>query len=167
MFKEFLKKHIDYNKLCVNRVLRAAKIYKKGGLYKIIALFMHKKNRRKFNIEIYPQVDIGKIIIPHAVGIVIGKTASIGDGTVIMPNVVVGARFSPTVENPKKRRHAIIGKNCILGANSVIIGDITIGNNVTIGAGAIVTKDVPDNSVVVGHNIVKVKSKNEVNYYDR
>ena len=38
-----------------------------------------------------------------------------------------------------------------LGANVTIIGDITIGNNVTIGAGSVVVKDVPDNSVVVGN----------------
>ena len=42
----------------------------------------------------------------------------------------------------------------MFGANSTIIGDITIGNNVTVGAGAVVTKDVPDNVTVVGVNVV-------------
>ena len=46
------------------------------------------------------------------------------------------------------------------GCHVIIIGDITIGNNVTIGAGAVVVKDVPDNAVVVGNpaRIIKTKS---------
>ena len=45
--------------------------------------------------------------------------------------------------------------NVIIGADSLIVGPITIGNNVIIGGGAIVTKDVPDNTIVVGINIFK------------
>ena len=52
----------------------------------------------------------------------------------------------------KERRHAKIGNNAILGAGCTIIGPITIGNNCIIGARAIVTHDVPDNSVVIGTN---------------
>lgn len=57
-------------------------------------------------------------------------------------------------------RHPIIGENVIFGANAVVIGPITIGNNVTIAAGAVVTKDVPDNTVVAGvpAKIIKMKS---------
>ena len=43
-----------------------------------------------------------------------------------------------------------IGDNCWIGMNSVILPGVIIGNNVTIGAGTIVTKDVPDNCIVVG-----------------
>lgn len=45
----------------------------------------------------------------------------------------------------------IIGDNVTLGANVVIIGDITIGNNVIVGAGSVVTKSIPDNCIVVGN----------------
>ena len=45
----------------------------------------------------------------------------------------------------------VIGDNVTLGANVVIIGKITIGNNVIVGAGSVVTKDIPDNSIVVGN----------------
>jgi len=41
--------------------------------------------------------------------------------------------------------------NVDIGANAIIIGDITIGNNVKVGAGAVVTNDIPDNSIVVGN----------------
>lgn len=44
----------------------------------------------------------------------------------------------------------MIGNNVELGANVVIIGDITIGNNVTIGAGSVVLDSIPDNALVVG-----------------
>lgn len=47
-------------------------------------------------------------------------------------------------------RQTVIGDNCFLGINSVIMGGVKIGNNVIVGTGAIVTKDVPDNSVVAG-----------------
>lgn len=84
-----------------------------------------------------------------------------------MPNLVIEAKFSPIKENPERRRHDIIGNNCIMGANSVIIGDIHIGNNVTIGAGSIVTKDIPDNSLVIGNNNIIYRSNNEsVKYYE-
>lgn len=47
-------------------------------------------------------------------------------------------------------RHPILGNNIIFGANSIVVGPITVGNNVIIAAGAVVTKDVPDNCVVGG-----------------
>ncbi|MBR3144994.1 MAG: serine acetyltransferase [Clostridia bacterium] len=95
--------------------------------------------------------------IPHFVGIVIGNTAEIGENCTIFPGVVFGAKYSPKKENPNGRRHPKCGNNCVFGANSSIIGDITIGNNVTVGAGAVVTKDIPDNSIVVGVNNIKQK----------
>ena len=54
----------------------------------------------------------------------------------------------------------VIGDNVTIGANSVIIGDITIGNNVVIGAGSVVVKDVPDNSIVVGNPARIIKNNN-------
>lgn len=56
-----------------------------------------------------------------------------------------------TTIGKKDGKRPRIGNNVDLGANVVIIGDITIGNNVTIGAGSVVVKDVPDNAVVVGN----------------
>ena len=56
-----------------------------------------------------------------------------------------------TTIGKKDGRRPRIGNNVTLGANVVIIGDITIGNNVTIGAGSVVVKDVPDNAVIVGN----------------
>lgn len=55
-----------------------------------------------------------------------------------------------------------IGDNVTLGANVVIIGNISIGNNVIVGAGSVVVKDVPDNSVVAG-NPAKIIKTIEIN----
>lgn len=46
--------------------------------------------------------------------------------------------------------HVHIGNGVELGANVIILGDITIGNNVTVGAGSVVLDSVPDNALVVG-----------------
>ena len=70
-----------------------------------------------------------------------GKTY-IGAGTQIEVNSVMGQ----TQEGKAPR----IGKNCLIGANSVLIGGIVIGDNVKVGAGAVVVKDVPSDCTVIG-----------------
>ena len=74
-------------------------------------------------------------------GIVINPNSKIGEGTDIQHSVTIGetAKGCPT-----------IGKYCHIGARAVVIGNVKIGDNVTIGAGAVVVHDVPDNCTVVG-----------------
>ena len=50
----------------------------------------------------------------------------------------------------EKKGKIVIGDNVFIGANSLILYDVTIGNNVIVGAGSIITKDLPDNSVCAG-----------------
>jgi serine acetyltransferase len=152
---------IDFNRVYERRILFASKLYHKGGkINQGLAILFHTYYRNIYPSEIYPQVTFeGDVHIPHCVGIVIGKTSIIGHSTTIMPNVVIGARYSPNHENNKGRRHAKIGANCFLGANSTIIGDITIGDNVTIGAGAVVTRDIPSCSIVTGINNIREKKE--------
>ena len=160
MLKNKIAEKMDLNTSCEKDILKASHYYNRGGnFYKLLSLLKHRRNRKKYNIEIYPQCKLGKIIIPHAVGIVVGRTAEIGNNTIIMPNVVIGARYSPK-ESEKKlsgRRHAIIGEDCLLGTGCKIIGKIQIGNNVTVAANAVVTKDVPSNSLVLGINKIVEK----------
>lgn len=145
---------------CANKdVIKASELWHSGKKINMIrAMWLHSRNIKRYGCEIYPQATIGKgFYMPHCVGIVIGNTTIIGENCVVFPNVVFGAKYSPNTENPKGRRHAKVGNNCVFGANSTIIGDITIGNNVTVGAGAIVTKDVPDNVTVVGVNKIVLR----------
>lgn len=53
----------------------------------------------------------------------------------------------------------MIGDDVSVFAHAIIVGDVKIGNNVTIGAGAVVAKDVPDNAVVVGNPARVIKYK--------
>ena len=148
------------NRKALKRCIKATKLYNKGGsVSQFRALLLSKRNMKKYGCDIYPSAKIGKnLYIPHFVGIVIGSTSEIGDNCTIFPGVVFGAAYSPNRDNPSGRRHPKCGDNCTFGANSSIIGSITIGNNVTVGAGAVVTKDIPENATVVGHNRVLEKN---------
>ncbi len=150
------------NRKAVKRFMKANRLFHKGSFaFKVIAMMMNNRNIKKFNCEIYPQATIGEgFYIPHCVGIVVGSTTVLGKNCTLYPNVVFGAKLSPNGEAPKGRRHAIVGDNCVFGANSSIIGDIKIGDNVTVGAGAVITKDIPDNAIVVGvNNIIGYKTQ--------
>lgn len=147
------------NRKAVKSFMKANKLYHSGNKISMIrAMLLNNRNIKKYNCEIYPQATIGEgFYIPHCVGIVVGSTTVIGKNCTIYPNVVFGAKYSPSQKNPDGRRHALVGDNCVFGANSSIMGDITIGDNVTVGAGAIVTKDVPSDSIVTGVNCVRSK----------
>ena len=80
----------------------------------------------------------------------------VGDHTMIGPNVTLAAAAHPI--SPKLRRAAYqynlpihIGRNCWLGAGVTVLPGVTIGDNSVIGAGSIVTKDIPANVVAVGN----------------
>lgn len=83
------------------------------------------------------------------------KEVYIGDNVMIGPNTTITTVGHPL--SPKKRRGHLaqaseirIGNDVWLGANVTVLPGVTIGNNVVIGAGAVVTKDIPDNSLAVG-----------------
>ncbi len=142
------------NQKALKRYLYASRLYHSGGFLKrVLAVKLSDRNFKKYGCNIYPSAKLGEgLYIPHFVGIVIGSTTVLGKNCTVFPNVVFGASYSPEKDNPGGRRHPECGDNCVFGANSSIIGNIKIGNNVTVGAGAVVTKDVPDNTTVVGVN---------------
>jgi serine O-acetyltransferase len=55
----------------------------------------------------------------------------------------------------------MVGDNCYIGLDAKILGPVRIGNNVTIGANAVVTKDIPDNVIVAGipAQIIRIHDK--------
>jgi serine O-acetyltransferase len=103
-------------------------------------------------IEIHPGALIGRrVVIDHGMGVVIGETAVIGDDVLMYHGVTLGGR-----ELTRDKRHPTIGNNVIIGAGAKLIGAIKIGDAASVGANAIVTKDVPAGKTVVGANqIVK------------
>src|SRR3989339_47568 len=98
-------------------------------------------------IEIHPGAKIGKkVFIDHGCGVVIGETAVIGDNVTIYQGVTLGG-----TGKEKGKRHPTIGNNVVIGASAIILGNIVIADNSRVGAGAVVTKSVPQNSTIVGN----------------
>lgn len=97
-------------------------------------------------VEIHPGAQIGRrFFIDHGMGVVIGETAIIADDVMLYHGVTLGGR---SLEPGK--RHPTLESFVVVGAGAKILGNITIGANSSIGANAVVVKDVPANSMVVG-----------------
>ncbi len=97
-------------------------------------------------IEIHPGAQIGEgFFIDHGMGVVIGETTMIGDNVLLYQGVTLGG-----TGKERGKRHPTIGNNVVMGAGAKVLGNITIGDNSYIGSNAVVIKDVPPNSTVVG-----------------
>ncbi len=97
-------------------------------------------------IEIHPGAQIGRrFFIDHGMGVVIGETAMVGDNVLLYQGVTLGGTGKET-----GKRHPTVGNNVVVGTGAKILGNITIGDNSYIGANAVVIKNVPANSTVVG-----------------
>lgn len=110
-----------------------------------------------FNCEIPFSTNIGSgIKIPHLNGIIIHPNAVIGERCTIYHQVTVGA--NEHIKDWRLCPH--IGDRVYIGAGSKIIGNISVGSDVTIGANTVITKNTPDNCIIVGSNkIIKNNSK--------
>jgi len=97
-------------------------------------------------IEVHPGAKIGPgFFIDHGMGVVIGETAEIGANATLYHGVTLGG----TSWN-KGKRHPTLEDDVVVGAGAKILGPITIGARTRVGANAVVVKDVPPDSVVVG-----------------
>lgn len=111
-----------------------------------LSYLVYRHAMHKFGISIPYSTQIGKgLYIGHSGGIVVNSKAIIGNNVNISHGVTIGKSG-----RGEKSGVPIIGNNCYLGPGSVIIGKIKISNNVAIGANAVVTKNVPENAVIVG-----------------
>lgn len=169
--KEVIKRILgiyDYDRYVEKLIYKSIKIYHSGGKINMWrGIRLYNKIRRKYNCHVCPSIVLGKNpYIAHAQNLQIGKTAIIGDNCRIYPNVSIIAAVKGDQErySTHKRTHAKIGNNCLLGTKCLIIGPVNIGNDVTIGAGAIVTKDVPDHTVVKNVNQFRKKREDEKFY---
>ena len=85
-------------------------------------------------------------------GVVIGETSDIGDNVTIYHMATLGG-ISPSINSDDQRntkRHPTLMDNVVVGSGAQILGPVTIGKNAKIGANAVVTKDVPQNAIMVG-----------------
>ena len=119
-------------------------LWKRG--HKTLATILSKRSRKRYGVEIHPAATIGRrVVIDHGMGIVIGATATVGDDCLIYQGVTLGM-----TGKHRGKRHPTIGSGVTIGANAVILGNITVGNNAKIGAGAVVVKPVPSDVTVAG-----------------
>ena len=90
----------------------------------------------------------------------------VGDYTMFGPNVVVATAGHPIVPELRELAYQYnapvhIGRNCWIGAGVIVLPGITIGDNSVIGAGSVVTKDIPANVVAVGNPCRVLREINE------
>ncbi|MBF0512181.1 MAG: serine O-acetyltransferase [Candidatus Omnitrophica bacterium] len=112
----------------------------------IIPRWISQMARGFTGIEIHPGATIGKnFFIDHGMGVVIGETAIVGDNVLLYQGVTLGGTGKEA-----GKRHPTLGSHVVVGAGAKILGNIMIGDNSYIGANAVVIKDVPSNSTVVG-----------------
>lgn len=97
-------------------------------------------------IEIHPGATIGRrFFIDHGMGVVIGETAEVGDDVMLYHGVTLGGR-----QREGGKRHPTIEDGVAVGAGAKILGPVTVGAGSVVGANAVVTKDAPPDSVLVG-----------------
>ncbi|MFS0852405.1 serine O-acetyltransferase EpsC [Microbacterium sp. 179-I 3D4 NHS] len=97
-------------------------------------------------IEIHPGARIGRrFFIDHGMGVVIGETSVIGDDVMLYHGVTLGGRSRTT-----GKRHPTLGDGVAVGAGAKILGPVVIGAHSIVGANAVVTRDAPAGSVLVG-----------------
>lgn len=113
---------------------------------KLIARITAEITRILTGVEIHPGAVLGPgLFIDHATGVVIGETAEVGEDVTLYHGVTLGGSGRDT-----GKRHPTIGDRVTIGAGAKILGAIKIGDDSRIGANAVVVKEVPSCSVVVG-----------------
>lgn len=133
------------------------RLWQKG--WRLSARLLSQFGRLLTGVEIHPGAQIGKnFFIDHGMGVVIGETTEIGDNVTMYHDITLGGT---TVfdKNGKvtAKRHPTIGNNVIIGSGAQVLGPIKIGNNAKIGSNAIVVKEVPANTTVIGMAAHKVQ----------
>ena len=131
---------------------RIANFFSKARFY-LVARIISQFSRFITGIEIHPNANIGKnLFIDHGMGVVIGETSHIGDNVTIYHAVTLGG-ISPSIKSNEQRdvkRHPTLKNNVVIGSGAQVLGPIIIGEHAKVGANAVVTKDVPENAVMVG-----------------
>ena len=127
--------------------------------FDLVAKIISQLSRFFTGIEIHPKAKIGKnLFIDHGMGVVIGETSEISDNVTIYHNVTLGGT-SPSINTNEQRnskRHPTLEENVVVGSGAQILGPVVIGKNSLIGANAVITKDVPEKSIMAGNPAKKI-----------
>lgn len=150
MFVKWITRSDDYLPALLVRCLRKYEYYlnQKRGIFNLIPYLWYWWNFRRLRVKtgimLFPNTIDEGLHLVHPGFRRIGVISHIGKNCTILPNVLIGRK------EPGEKADVYIGDDCYISTGVTILGPVTIGNNVTIGAGAVVTKDVPDNCIVGG-----------------
>ena len=115
--------------------------YGKGFFY-LYSRFRYARISKKRGLQISPRMTVGAgLYIGHFCGTIVNPTAVIGNNCNLSQFTTIGANHGTA---------AVIGDNVYIGPSVCVVENVRIGNNATIGAGAVVVKDVPENATVAG-----------------
>ena len=121
--------------------------------FHLVARIISQLSRFLTGIEIHPGAKIGKnLFIDHGMGVVIGETSEIGNNVTIYHMATLGG-IAPSINSNNQRevkRHPTLSDCVVVGSGAQILGPVMVGANAKVGANAVVTKDVPENAVMVG-----------------
>ena len=123
----------------------AHRMWQRDGL-RLLARLLSQLTRLLTGVEIHPGATIGRrFFIDHAMGVVIGETAEVGDDVMLYHGVTLGGRSMERV-----KRHPTVGSRVTIGAGARVLGPVYIGDDVQIGANSVVVKDVPAGAIATG-----------------
>jgi serine O-acetyltransferase len=112
----------------------------------LLGRFLSQVARFLTAIEIHPGAKVGRrLFIDHGMGVVIGETAIVGDDVTLYQGVTLGG-----TGKEHGKRHPTLEDSVVVGSGAKILGNITVGRNCRIGAGSVVLRNVPEDSTVVG-----------------
>ncbi|MDD9207059.1 serine O-acetyltransferase [Georgenia sp. 10Sc9-8] len=124
----------------------AHRMWHANPLLRLPARLVSQLTRFLTGIEIHPAAVLGRrLFIDHGMGVVIGQTAVVGEDVVMFHGSTLGG-----VSMSHGKRHPTLGDRVMIGAGAKVLGPIVIGHDAKVGANAVVVKDVPADSVVLG-----------------
>ena len=143
---------------------KVANFFHLAGFH-LLAKVISQVTRFFTGVEIHPGAKIGRnLFIDHGMGVVIGETSEIKDNVTIYHMVTLGG-ISPSTNSDDQRdakRHPTLEDNVVIGSGAQVLGPVTIGKNAKVGANAVVTKDVPENAIMIGIPAKNINIKSEL-----
>jgi len=120
------------------------------GGHRLPARLLSQFARFLTGVEIHPGASIGRrLFIDHGMGVVIGETAVVGNDVMLYHGVTLGGKSRHGLV-PGAQRHPTLHDGVTVGAGAKILGPVTLGAWSTVGANAVVTKDAPARSILLG-----------------
>lgn len=121
--------------------------FAKSRNYWPLARFIEARMQVRFGIFISHKAQLGKIVLKHPVGLVIGEGVTLEDNVTLYQHVTLGGR---RIGDSRQDKYPFVSEGAVIYAGAVVLGDVFIGKNAVVGANAVVLSDVPDGATVAG-----------------